>query len=293
MQRRDAVAVLLGGLAQPILLASCFRAREYASGSHFATIEQGAAGRLGVAVLDVAASRRLVYRAHERFPMCSTFKWLLAAQVLSRVDAAEEQLSRVVPYGHADLLDHAPVTRAHVHDGGMTVEQLTIAAIQTSDNTAANLLLRTVGGPASFTAFLRRIGDRVSRLDRIEPELNSAEPGDVRDTTTPSAMLANIERLILGNRLHVASRERLVSWLLGSTTGGDRLRAGVPSTWRVADKTGTGAHGATNDVAIMWPPGREPVLVAAYLTETDVSAQARNSALAAVGREVASWVGGS
>src|SRR6266545_3945232 len=280
MHRRDAVAALLGGVVSPLVLNLDSVAGDRTLAPDFGSIERQVAGRLGVAVLETATGRRLAYRADERFAMCSTFKWLLGAQILSRADAGTEQLSRVVPYGETDLLQYAPVTRVHVREGGMTVSELVSATIRYSDNTAANLLLQTVGGPASFTAYLRQLGDRITRLDRVEPDLNSAEPGDARDTTTPNAMVANMNRLLLGNSLRVASRDQLLSWLIASTTGVDRLRAGVPTTWRVGDKTGTGAHGAMNDLAIMWPPGREPVLVAAYLTETNAPSQDRSAALA-------------
>lgn len=283
MKRREMLAALLAGSAAPRL----FRAF---AGPDFAAIERRVGGRLGVAALDSATGRRLAYHADERFPMCSTFKWLLAAQVLSRADAGEEKLARFVRYTNADLLDYAPVTRAQLPHGGMTVEDLAAAAVEESDNTAANLLLHAVGGPGSVTAFLRRIGDGISRLDRIEPALNSADPHDVRDTTTPNAMIADMQQLLLGARLHHASRERLLAWLAASKTGAARLRAGLPTQWRIGDKTGTGAHGATNDVAIAWPPGRRPVLVAAYLRDSAAPIDARNAALADVGRAVAAWI---
>jgi beta-lactamase class A len=292
MQRRDAIATLLGTLASSLLSTGGARAHEHVRTPDFAAIERRVAGRLGVAVLDVTTGRRLTYRAKERFPMCSTFKWLLAAQVLSHVDSGQERLSRVVPYGQADLLEYAPVARAHVSEGGMTVSDLMAAAIQYSDNTAANLLLQTVGGPSSLTEYLRRIGDRATRLDRIEPDMSSALPGDVRDTTTPGAMVADMNALLLGDRLNRASRDLLLGWLSGNTTGADRLRAGLPTAWRVGDKTGTGGHGTTNDVAIIWPPGRKPLLVAAFLTETNASATARNEVLAGVGRAIALWDSG-
>lgn len=289
MNRRDALRTLTAGVAAPALFV--IRLGETLSAHpDFSIIERRVRGRLGVAALDTATGRRLMHRADERFPMCSTFKWLLAAQVLSRVDAGEERLSRFVRYGHSDLLQYAPVTRAHIRHGGLSVDALAAAAIELSDNTAANLLLRTVGGPASLTAFLRRIGDRVTRLDRVEPELNSAEPADVRDTTTPNAMITDMQELLLGNRLRTASRQRLLSWLTASRTGADRLRAGVPKSWPIGDKTGTGAHGATGDVAIMWPPGRPPILVAAYIAESDAEMSDRNAALAAVGRVIASRI---
>lgn len=289
MHRRDAIAALMSAAACPIFRKPRTSPSLLAP-VDFAAIERSVDGRLGVAAVDVESSRRLSYRADERFPMCSTFKWLLAAQVLSRIDAGDEQPSRRLPYGPADLLEYAPVTRAHVAEGSMRVADLAAAAVQVSDNTAGNLLLGANGGPTSFTAFLRGIGDDVSRLDRTEPELNSAEPGDVRDTTTPRAMLANMERVLLGDRLQAASREQLLDWLAGSTTGTNRLRAGLPAGWRAGDKTGTGAHGATGDLAIIWPPTRSPVLVAAYITDSAATMQVREAAFAAIGRSIPAWV---
>lgn len=282
MHRRDAVAALLGGVVSSLV-------GEWHLAPEFGNIERQVAGRLGVAVLDTATGRRLAYRADERFAMCSTFKWLLGAQILSRADAGTEQLSRVVPYGDADLLEYAPVTRAHVREG-MTISGLVAAAIQYSDNTAANLLLQAVGGPASFTAYLRQLGDRITRLDRIEPDLNSAVPGDARDTTSPNAMVADLRVVLLGNHLGHAARAQLIAWLVGNTTGAEKLRAGLPARWRVGDKTGMGAHGATNDVAVTWPAERGPVLVAAYLADTEASVARRNDALAKVGHAVNQWV---
>src|SRR6267378_4416801 len=290
MHRRDAVAALLSGVVSPLLLKLDSVAGERTPAPDFGGIERHVAGRLGVAVLDTATGRRLAYRADERFAMCSTFKWLLGAQILSRSDAGTEQLSRVVPYGETDLVEYAPVTRAHVREGGMTISGLVSAAIQYSDNTAANLLLQTVGGPASFTAYVRQIGDRITRLDRVEPDLNTAIPGDVRDTTTPTAMVANLHVVLLGNHLGRAARDQLIAWLVGNTTGAEKLRARLPATWRVGDKTGVGAHGATNDVAITWPVKRGPVLVAAYLADTETGVAGRNDALASVGHAVGQWV---
>ncbi len=220
--------------------------------------------------------------------MCSTFKVLLAAQVLSRVDAGRVALDRVIPYGAADLLDYAPVTRAHVAEGRMTVDGLTAAAVEQSDNTAANLLLATVGGPAGFTQYLRSIGDQLTRLDRIEPALNSAEPGDDRDTTTPAAMLKDMQVVVLDAALTRRSQDRLVNWLVGGTTGDTKLRAGLPSGWRVGDKTGTGAHGSNNDVALAWPPSGVPVMIAAYSVGSAATEAARDAALAEVARVVSS-----
>ena len=252
-----------------------------------AAIEASVGGRLGVAALDTGTSERLTHRAEERFPMCSTFKWLLAAQVLSRVDVGEESLDRVVRYGPADLLEYSPVTRKNVESGGLTIAELSAAAVRISDNTAANLLLATVEGPEGFTAFLRTLGDPTTRLDRTEPELNEAAPGDPRDTTTPAAMLEDLRTVLLGDALSPASRERLIDWMVTSTTGKARLRAGLPESWRVGDKTGTCGPGFANDVAIAWPPDRPPILIAAYLAEAEASYEDCSAALAEVGRGVA------
>ena len=258
--------------------------------AQLAALERRHGGRLGVAILDVDSGRRINHRGEQRFPMCSTFKLLAAALVLARVDRGEERLERRVVFGEKDLVTYSPVTKDHVGAPGMTLSALCHAAITVSDNTAGNLLLASFGGPAGLTAFARTLGDRMTRLDRIETELNEATPGDPRDTTTPAAMLANLRALLLGDALSATSRTQLVAWLVANTTGGPRLRAGLPAGWRVGDKTGTGGHGATNDVAILWPPGRGPLLVSAYYSEADASQDQRNAVLADVGRIVAGLV---
>lgn len=253
-------------------------------------IERRLNGRLGVAVIDTSSGRHLTWRGDERFPMCSTFKWLLAAHVLARVDNGQEQLDRRVPYLESDLLAVSPITRARLGEGSMPVADLAEAAVRYSDNAAANILLGTLGGPAGFTAWIRSTGDAVTRLDRNEPELNSAVPGDPRDTTTPNAMVATLSNVLLGSVLTTASRERLTGWLVNNTTGAGKLRDGFTPGWQVGDKTGMGANGATNDVAIIWPEGRAPVLVAAYLTGTEAPLVDRNGALADVARVVTGWL---
>lgn len=249
-------------------------------------LERTSGGRLGVAALDTGNGKRIEHRAAERFPMCSTFKWLAAAAVLSRVDRGQERLDRRISFSSADLLEYAPVTRARVADGAMTLGELCDAAVTLSDNTAANLMLATFGGPQGLTAYLRSIGDSMTRLDRNEPTLNEAKPGDVRDTTTPAAMVGDLQRLLLGDALAKPSREQLIDWLVACKTGAARVRAGVPAGWRVGDKTGTGDRGTTNDVAIVWPSGRAPLLVAVYLTETSADADRRNEVIANVARAV-------
>jgi beta-lactamase class A len=247
-------------------------------------LERRSRGRLGVAILETGQGTRLTHRANERFPMCSTFKLLAAAAVLARVDRRQDSLERRIPFTKADLLEYAPVTTPRVGEGAMPLGELCDAAITMSDNTAANLMLATFGGPGGLTSFARSIGDSVTRLDRTEPTLNQATPGDPRDTTSPSAMLNTMKRLLLGDALSPASRERLIAWLVATKTGNARVRAGVPAGWRVGDKTGTGNHGSTNDLAIIFPPGRPPILVAAYLTETNADASNRETILADVGR---------
>jgi beta-lactamase class A len=220
----------------------------------------------------------------------STFKFLAAASVLSRVDRGSEQLDRRIPIEPSDLVEYAPVTGKHV-GGGLTVAELCDAAVVLSDNPAGNLLLATMGGPAGLTNFARTLGDDQFRLDRLETALNEATPGDPRDTTTPLSMLGNMERLLLGDALKPASRTQLIDWLIACRTGNQKIRAGLPKDWRCGDKTGGGGYGSNNDIAIMWPPGRRPVLVAAYVTETTAPLDARNAALAAVGQAIASAIG--
>lgn len=254
--------------------------------AEFARIERESGGRLGVAVLDTGSGARAGHRADERFPMCSTFKLLAVAAVLARVDAGHEKLDRRIRIAEAALVDYSPLTTPHA-GSDMTMEAICEAAMVVSDNTAANLILDSLGGPAGLTAWLRTLGDPVTRLDRTEPTLNEAMPGDPRDTTTPAAMAATIRKLVLGEALSKASREKLTGWLVGNRTGDTRLRAGLPKDFRVGDKTGSGGRGSTNDVAVIWPPGRASVIVAAYLTETEAPPDQRDAALAAVGKAVA------
>ena len=255
--------------------------------SGLARLERERGGRLGVVAIDFGSGRSLEHRADERFPICSTFKTLLAAAILSRTGAEPSALDRTIRYGAADLLEHAPVTRTNVGRGEMTVGELCEAAVTVSDNTAANLLLADLGGLAPFNAYLRRLGDQVTRLDRMEPALNEASPGDPRDTTTPRAMVENLRRLFVGEALPPPSRERLVDWHRHAAVGQARLRAGLPRSWSLAHKTGTGGHGSTNDIGVTWPPGRAPLIVAAYYTESDAPLPATEAVLAEVGRIVA------
>jgi beta-lactamase class A len=263
-------------------------------------------GRLGVCAIDTGSGARIVHRGDDRFAMASTFKWLLAAAVLKNVDAGGMSLDQRVLYSETDLLDYAPVTKEHLAEGGMTVEQLLEAIITVSDNTAANLLLPGVMGPEGLTAFLRANGDAVTRLDRTEPTLNENAPGDLRDTTTPVAMAQTLQHILVGGDglaggdvLTAASRERLIGWMEKTSTGLKRLRAGFPG-WRAGDKTGSGANGAVNDCAIVWPPEkpakqksgknagpRKPIVIASYISEGDAGPETREAIHAAVGSVIA------
>jgi beta-lactamase class A len=244
-------------------------------------------GRLGVAVLDTGSGRRVGHRSDERYAMCSTFKLLLAGQVLHKIDIGTEKLDRRIAYTKADILPHSPVAEANLAEGRLAVARMVEAVIEDSDNTCADALLRESGGPRGCTNYIRTLGDGLTRLDRNEPGLNGAIAGDPRDTTTPDAMLDDLKRLTLGDALSKASREKLVRWLANCHTAATRIPAGLPKGWKSGNKTGTGDNGATNDVAILWPPGRAPILMAVYFTESKIDLPAREAAIADVARIVA------
>ncbi len=271
-------------LATPLLLSLPAFADDAVSSLR--ELERRSGGRLGVAMLDTASGRRTAYRGDERFPMCSTFKFLAAALMLARVDRGEEKLDRRIIFAANDLVPYSPATKEHVGTGGMTVDAICDAAVTLSDNTAGNLMLASFGGPAGLTVFARTLGDTVTRLDRIETELNEGTPGDPRDTTSPLAMLGTMQKLVAGDVLTAASRERLIAWLIANKTGDRRLRAGMPASWRIGDKTGTGGNGSANDIAVAWPPGRAPVFVTAYYTGSTISDEARSAVIAEAGRIV-------
>ena len=250
-------------------------------------IERDGGGRLGVLALDTGSGRVLAHRADERFLMESTFKLPLAAAVLSRVAAGHDRLAALVPYGAADLVEHSPVTRAHLASGGLPVGVLCDAIMEESDNGAANLLLRRIGGPAALTAFVRGLDDQTTRFDRYEPV--EGWSGD-RDTTTPRAIVATTNMILLGSALEPGSRARLVSWMQDYTHGRSRLRASLPASWRAGDRTGTG-ESTCNDIAIAWPPGRKPILVAAFADTRGADPDRGEATLRAVGAAVVAWAG--
>ena len=253
-------------------------------------LEARAQGRIGVAALDTATGRWFAYRAAERHAMCSTFKSLLAALVLARADEDKVSLSASLTYSKDDLIFWSPVTEKNVTAGAMTIEALCKATVTTSDNTAANLLLRHIGGPAAFTADLRRFGDTTTRLDRYELELNENAPGDPRDTTTPRAMTNSMAAFAFGRLLIPKSQATLRSWLQASVTGRQRLRAGLPSGWQVGDKTGSSANNQSNDVAIAMPQPdvtRHGVVITSFLNVPNAMSKTTNAIHAEIARRLA------
>lgn len=248
-------------------------------------LEVLAKGRLGVYILDSATNQEFGYRSDERFMMLSSFKLLACALVLKRVDEGMESLERRLTFKAKDLLPWSPITEKHMDSMGMSLAQLCEATITTSDNTAANLILSSYGGPAALTSFLRQIGDSVTRLDRNEPMLNKPTVAGLMDTTSPRAMVATMNKLLLVNVLSHSSRSVLQKWLRGNTTGGNRLKAGLLPNWQIGDKTGTNETDS-NDIGIVYPPDRRPLLVAAYLSNSKVGNHDKDLTLAMVGRLV-------
>lgn len=255
-----------------------------------AELEGRTGGRLGISVLDTQTNISFGRRENERFAMCSSFKALAAGFILARVDQGTETLDRRIPFQEKDLVTYSPVTEKHVGGAGMTIAELCAATITTSDNTAANLLLDSFGGPPALTAWLRSIGDENTRLDRIEHALNEAKKGDPRDTTTPAAMLDTLGKLTVGSALTENSRKQLNAWMVANTTGDLRIRAGLPAAWRVGDKTGTNATGEASDIAIAWPEGRSPLLITVYIAEATAEVKDLNPIFAEVGRMAAEMV---
>ncbi len=253
-----------------------------------AGLEREYGARLGVFAVDTGTGATVVHRADERFAFCSTFKTLAAAAVLDR--GPLDRLERRVTYTRADLAAYSPVTERHV-DTGMTLRQLCDAAVRYSDNTAANLLLRHLGGPRALTTHLRGLGDRVSRLDHYEPELNRNPPGDPRDTTSPRALTADYRALVLDDALPAEKRELLRDWLVRNKTGGRRIRAGAPRGWTVGDKTGTGDWGRANDVAVLWPDRGEPIVLAVMSERPDRAAEPSDALVAEATRRTLAALG--
>lgn len=285
--------LILGGGAA-LALAGCSEKVTQALGfaQRMIEIQKRHGGRVGVCALtgtstaNTEANGSLSIQSTERFAMCSTFKWVLAAAILQQVDQGKRKVADLIRYSKKDLLEYAPVTSMHVAKGEMTIGDLCAAAVSLSDNTAANLLLPLVGGPAGLTAFVRGLGDAVTRFDRTEPSLNSNIDGDEQDTTTPEAMSNLLRTVFTGSVLKPESLSLLKDWMVATTTGNARIRAGVPKGAVVADKTGTGDHNATNDVGIVWLPNKPPVFLSVYTSGGTLDADGRNQVIADVTRLV-------
>ena len=253
-----------------------------------ATIEEDLEGRIGIVVIDEKTDRRWERNSQDRFPMTSTFKTLACAALLAKVDRGDEQLDRRIVFQHSDLVTYSPEMKDRVGPPGVTLGDACEATLSTSDNTAANIVLDAIGGPRELTSFLRSIGDQHTRLDRYEPYLNEAVIGDEQDTTTPAAMAATLKALLVDDEvLSPRSRIQLKSWLMGNRVGDALLRAGVPQTWAIADRTGAGGNGTRAITAVMWPTENAPIIVAIYITETEASFEDRNEAIAQIGSAIA------
>lgn len=251
--------------------------------ARLARLERHFGARLGVYARDTGSGDVVAFRADERFPMCSVFKVLAAAAILRRDGPAG--LGRHITYSRAELVPPSPITTARLRTG-MTLEQLCQAAVSDSDSTAANLLLHALGGPGGVTAYARTLGDHVTRLDRIEPFLNEATPGDPRDTTSPRAIGADFAALVTGTALTPANRSLLTRWLVASRTGAGQIRAAVPAGWKAGDKTGSGGYGTSNDVAVLWPPQRSPIVMAIMSTHASPGPSPASTLIAQAARIV-------
>ena len=259
----------------------------YAAQSPFSDIERRNGGRLGVFAIDTGSGRTLSHRADERFLMCSTFKGILAAQILARVDSGAERLDRLVHYTEKDLVFTSPVTKANLARGAMSIDALCKAILVESDNTAAILLMRSAGGPAGLTRFVRGLGDAVTRSDRYEPDSNRYR--GVLDTTTPKAIALTAKRLLLSDVLSAGSREQLERGMTDCKPGLNRIRAVLPAGWQAADRPGTSVESETNDYALVRPPGRAPLLVAVYYDAPGVEMEARERVLREAGTAFVQW----
>ena len=283
--RRD---VLAGAGASLLFVPAVARAE---ADDRIREIENALGGRIGVSAQNTASGARIRHRGDERFAMCSTFKATLVGAVLARCDRGDLALDQQIKFGEGDLVSNSPRIAAHLKEGALAVEMLCASAVEVSDNTAANLLISVVGGPERLTAFFRSLGDNVSRLDRIELELNSNLPNDVRDTTTPDAMSGNLKSLLVDSgALSPASQSQLTNWMLNEQNGRNRIRSSLPADWKVANKPGTSADraGATNDIAVAWPPGRAPIVISVYIDAREATPERRTMAIAEVARAVRS-----
>ncbi len=284
-------AALAGIVAGPALARTAGAVARRPATPGFDALEAESGGRLGVCLWHPASGARFGQRMDERFPMCSTFKFLLVAAVLHRAAQGRLSLDRRVAVRASDLIAHSPVSARHV-DKDLGVRDLCRATLTTSDNAAANLLLPLVDGPAGLTAFLRAQGDAVTVAARYEPDANRFAPDDPRDTTSPAAMAGNLQRFVFGHALDAASRQQLADWLIDNQTGDARLRAGLPAGWRVGDKTGSNGRDTSNDIAVLWPRrGGSPWVLAVFLQGSVLDDAGRDAILRRVGEQAATYLG--
>ncbi len=277
-----ALALIIGVAAQTVPLTSQAQSVESAMMVKAGEIENHLGARVGLAVYDTGRNIEWRYHADERFPLTSTFKAFACGALLHQVDAGQTALDSTVRIAQSDLIPYAPVMEKLVGQD-VSLAATCSAALRLSDNVAGNKVLERIGGPEGLTGYLRSIGDATTRLDRREPELNEAAPGDPRDTTTPEAIANSLRRLVLGNALSASSRSQLTEWLVADEVGGPLLRAGLPADWRIGDRTGAGGHGSRGVVAVIWPPGRAPIIAAVYVTGSDATMDQRNQAIAELG----------
>lgn len=255
-----------------------------------AGIEREAGGPIGIALYDSGSGARFEHRATTRFPLCSTFKLLLAARLLDGADRGEWAMGDRLPVRDSDMLNPAPFTRPRIGSTASLAE-LAEAMVIVSDNPAANIALGRIGGPAALTRWLRQRGDRVSRLDRFEPELNNETPGDPRDTTTPAAMLATCRKILSGGMLMPAAAAQLMVWMTASRTADTMIRAALPAGWAEANKTGAGSWRARNIVSVITPPNGRPIWLTAYLFAAKSELEERNRHFVPLGREIVAALG--
>ncbi|PNL51297.1 class A beta-lactamase [Proteus mirabilis] len=271
-----AIAVsLISLLASPMLWADNNNTIE----EQLNTLEKYSQGRLGVALINTKDNSQITYRGEERFAMASTSKVMAVAAVLKASEKQAGLLDKNITIKKSDLVAYSPITEKHLTTG-MTLAELSAATLQYSDNTAMNKILDYLGGPAKVTQFARSINDVTYRLDRKEPELNTAIHGDPRDTTSPIAMAKSLQALTLGDALGQSQRQQLVTWLKGNTTGDNSIKAGLPKHWVVGDKTGSGDYGTTNDIAVIWPENHAPLILVVYFTQQEQDAKYRKDIIA-------------
>ncbi|MBE7148907.1 class A beta-lactamase [Bacillus mycoides] len=233
--------------------------QENTGNQSFAKLEKEYDAKLGIYALDTGTNQTVAYHSDDRFAFASTSKSLAVGALLRKNSL--EALDQRITYTHEDLSNYNPITEKHV-DTGMTLKELADASVRYSDSTAHNLILKQLGGPSEFEKILREMGDTVTTSERFEPELNEVHPGETHDTSTPEAIAKTLQSFTLGTALPIEKRELLVDWMKRNTTGDKLIRAGVPKGWEVADKTGAGSYGTRNDIAIIWPPNKKPIVLA-------------------------------